>query len=309
MNGIVTLSSNEPQEPAAGQAPVAQRSASPVDRTKLPQFIIIGAAKAATTWLSTVLRQQPGVFMPEPELHYYNRNYDKGLGWYARNFDAALAGQVIGEKSASYLADAEVPGRIKQALPKARLIVQLRNPVERAYSDYCMLLRRGEVGGDVARYLDTDRTPMRRFLDHGLYALHLANFLDVFPRERIKILLYDDIAQDPNGVFVDVARFLDLVDAVPPEQAARRVKDKDAAMLPLSLRRLLRPVKAAARPWRDQPVFQKARGLLAKPMRYPPLDEATRRRMAAFYTDDVRALEDLIDRKLDGWLRPADRVA
>ena len=68
-----------------------------------------------------------------------------GPDWYAAQFAGARTDQLIGEKSASYLADARVPARLRAVLPEARLIVQLRNPIERAYSDYCMLLRRGEV--------------------------------------------------------------------------------------------------------------------------------------------------------------------
>jgi hypothetical protein len=270
-----------------------------------PDFIIVGAPKAATTWLLTMLQQQPRVYMPAPELHFFSREHERGRDWYAAQFAAARPGQLVGEKSASYLADPRAAARIRAALPEVRLIVQLRNPVERAYSDYCMLLRRGEVDAEIGRYLDSERTPLRRFLDDGLYARHLAAFLELFPRERLKILLYDDIKRDPAGVFDEVTSFLGLVDPVRPDGPGKRVKDKEAPMLPLAVRRLLAPLKGAARPWRGHPLFERARALLAQPVLYPPLDDALRRRLGAFYAADVRALERLLGRDLGGWLQSA----
>ncbi len=272
---------------------------------RLPHFVIIGAAKAATTWLSTVLARQPKVFMPQQEVHFFNRHYQLGLNWYVTNFADAGPDQIIGEKSASYLADPQVPGRLARLLPEAHLIVQLRDPVERAYSDYCMLLRRGEVSDNIARYLDPDDTPVRRFVDDGLYAHHLAAFLKVFPQTQVKILFYDDILRDPGNVYRDIICFIGLVEAMPIEEIAQRVKDKTTPMLPLPARRLLRPLKGLVRPWRDRAALKKIHGLFARPVAYPPLAETTRRRLAAFYADDVRVLEKLVDRRLDGWLKPS----
>ncbi|MGH8542189.1 MAG: sulfotransferase, partial [Gammaproteobacteria bacterium] len=77
--------------------------------SRLPDFVIIGAPKSATTWLLANLRAQPQIFMPGPELHFFNRNYQRGLGWYKAQFSAAGQDQIVGEKSASYLAHPEVP--------------------------------------------------------------------------------------------------------------------------------------------------------------------------------------------------------
>jgi hypothetical protein len=272
-----------------------------------PDFIIIGAAKAATTWLSTALQQQPNAFMPAAELHFFNRNFGKGLPWYENQFAAARPGQLVGEKSATYLADAEVPARLHRVLPQVRLVVQLRDPVERAYSDYCMLLRRDVVGDDIARYLDPDRVPLRRFLDDGLYASHLACYLKLFPREQIKVVLYDDIERDAVAVFDEVAAFIGLVAPVRPQVLSQRVNEKEVPMLPLPLRRLLAPLKGAVRPWREQLLFRRVRALLARPVCYPHLDEGLRRRLRAFYADDLRTLEGMLGRSLEGWLQGSDQ--
>ena len=116
-------------------------------------FLVIGATKSATTWLQRSLQADPDVFMPDPELHYFSRELQLGDDWYLDQFAGAAPGQRIGEKSNSYLEDPQAAARIARSLPRARLVAQLRSPIERAYSDYCMMYRRGEVGRDVARYL------------------------------------------------------------------------------------------------------------------------------------------------------------
>jgi hypothetical protein len=268
----------------------------------LPQFVIVGAPKCATSWLVVNLRKQRDIFMPAPELHYFNRNYDKGVDWYCRMFDGARDNQLIGEKSASYLADPAVPGRMKQLLPDAKLIVQIRNPVDRAYSDYCMLLRRGEVTMDVRQYLDPARAGQSRFLRDGLYAHHIASFLEFYPADRIKILLHEEIQREPGKAFMEVADFLGLQNASPPALVTRRVKDKAAATLPGAVRRILRPVKHLAAPYRERPWFRRAHALLAREISYPVLDRDMRAGLRDYYADDVSALSKLLGRDLTGWL-------
>ncbi|HYZ48537.1 MAG TPA: sulfotransferase, partial [Sphingomonas sp.] len=148
---------------------------------RLPEFIVVGAAKAATTWIAHHLRERPDVFLPGPEPHFYSRFYDKGFDWYAKCFRGAQPEQKVGEKSADYLAHPDVPARLAATIPGVRLVVQLRNPIDRAYSDYCMFYRRGTVGSDVERHLRAGSAKYPRFLEDGLYYRHLSRFLEHFP--------------------------------------------------------------------------------------------------------------------------------
>jgi hypothetical protein len=266
----------------------------------LPDFVIIGATKAATTWLTTNLRAHHQVFMPSPELHYFSRFFDQSEDWYRAHFAGARPGQLIGEKSASYLPHPEAPERLCRLLGGARLLVQLRNPVERAYSDYCMHYRRGDVGRDLERCLDPARTPVPRLLEDGFYHRHLSNFLRVFPREQIKILLYDDIRSDPRPVFEDVCAYLGL--DVPAVRAVeRRVKDKETPVVPPRARRLLAPLKGIVGPYRQTSAFIAARSLIARSLRYPPLTPELRQRLASYYAADVARLAGLLGRDLSIW--------
>lgn len=267
---------------------------------QLPQFLIIGAVKAATTWIADQLRARDDVFLPKPEPHYFTRVYRRGESWYASLFAKARSDQLIGEKSADYLADSEAPARAAALLPDAMLIAQLRNPVDRAYSDYCMHFRRGYVGGDVERHLDTQSgTP--RFLQSGLYARHIARWLDHFPADRLKIVLYDDIRAEPARVLTDICHALNLSPTVDAEHIQRRSNDSEAPLVPRPLRRLPKPIKDLVAPLRGNPAFEATRRLVARPVEYPRLTADLRLRLNDYYADDVAQLERLLDRDLSAW--------
>src|SRR3546814_11645017 len=91
---------------------------------------------------------------------------------------------MLGEKSADYLAHPDAPARLAAVLPRARLVVQLRNPVDRAYSDYKMLFRRGTVTKRPDHYLDVLPPDHPRFLEVGLYAMHRSSCSDPFAAEQ-----------------------------------------------------------------------------------------------------------------------------
>ena len=181
-------------------------SGADMDSPPLPQLIVIGAAKAATTWIAHQLRTRPDVCMPGPEPHYFSQEFRRGEDWYRSLFADARPGQLVAEKSADYLAHPEAPARIAALLPAVRLIAQLRNPVERAYSHYCMLFRRGQIDGDVDRHLDGKRAIERRFLEEGLYGRHIQRFLDYFPQAQLKVILHDEIKRDPAAVTASLLR-------------------------------------------------------------------------------------------------------
>ena len=130
-------------------------------------FVIIGAAKSATTWLQTQLQSDPSVYMPDPELHYFSREYARGTDWYLSQFAEGRRDKLVGEKSNSYLYVPEAAARLHRDVPQAKLIAQLRHPVERAYSSYCMLYRRGQVGGDIEKYLNPDLGESEQILKSG----------------------------------------------------------------------------------------------------------------------------------------------
>lgn len=273
----------------------------PASPSVLPDFLIIGAAKAATTWIANQLRARSDVFIPGPEPHYFSREYDRGEQWYRAWFKDSRSDQLVGEKSADYLADPQVPERIARLLPDAKIVVQLRNPVDRAYSDYCMLFRRGTVSGEIQKFLGSQDNSQPRFLNDGLYNQHLRRFLDYFPANNVKIILYEDIRTEPKEVVTNVNDFLGLPD-VPDLQLVERANVKDAPLLPLAMRRTLAPAKGLVAPLRSKPWFKALHGALSREVPYPELSPDLKQSMRNFYAKDVQGLGSLLQRDLSHWL-------
>jgi hypothetical protein len=282
---------------------------SPAPAPGLPQFLVIGAVKAATTWIAHQLRQHPDIFMPGPEPHYFSTEYDRGLDWYREWFAEAPPGKVLGEKSADLLAYKEAPARIAALLPDVPMVLQLRNPMERAYSDYCMLYRRGTVTEDPAYYLAKRADEQPRFLEDGLYARHLGRFLDHFPKEQIKVFLHDDIKSQPETVIAEVCRHIGVPVHIAADEVRARKNDSEAPLLPLSIRKLLAPAKPLVQPLRDTGWFRMLRSGLAQPVRYPPLTDELYSRLRDYYREDVERLSSMIDRDLTAWLTATPKRA
>ena len=268
---------------------------------RLPHFVIIGAVKGATTWIHNQLQDNPAIYLPAPEPHFFSQEHAQGLDHYRRFFDGARPDQILGEKSADYLAHPDAPARLAAALPEARLVVQLRNPVDRAYSDYKMLFRRGTVTKGPEHYLDGRPNDQPRFLEDGLYAQHLRRWLAHFDAEQIKILLFEDVKAAPEA---SVAIVSDHIGA-PRHYSTHFVSGprnySSERFLPLPVRTALAPLKEAVRPLRGKAMFERVRGVFARQIAYPPLPAALRQRMVDYYARDIADLEELIGRDLSHW--------
>ncbi|WP_424940507.1 sulfotransferase family protein [Aliiroseovarius sp. S253] len=264
-------------------------------------FLIIGAAKCATTWEQQSLSASPGIFMPAPELHFFSRVYEKGFDWFNAQFDGAQPDDILGEKSNSYLTQPEAAARIHTAYPDVKMIVQMRDPVQRAYSDYCMLLRRGEVDEDIRRHLDPQKAATERFLSDGLYGQHLRRFYALFPQEQILLLAFEDVATHPERQLQWVADHIGYTGQLTPPMR-EKVKDKHAAAVPAPLRRLLAPLRPLLDPIRNRPPISTLRSLVAKPFTYPALPDDLKREIETFYQADKDELGTLAPSFKPSWV-------
>jgi hypothetical protein len=277
--------------------------------TGLPDFVIIGAVKGATTWLHNQLQDNPAIYLPGPEPHFFSQEFELGLDHYRAKFSAAKPGQIIGEKSADYFAHPQAAARLAKQMPGARLVLQLRNPIERAYSDYKMLYRRGTVTKGPEAYLTSLDCDQPRFLEDGLYAKHLKRWLDHFDGEALKILLFEDVKAAPARVVAEVSAHIQAPHHYSLEVGAKPRNDSTKQFLPLPMRTALAPFKQAVRPLRGTPMFEAARRVFAREIRYPPLSDSLQQRIADFYARDIEDLGHMIGRNLRDWTIPHRLVA
>lgn len=193
----------------------------------LPNFLIIGAARAGTTTIYNHLKDHPDVYLPaqkRPEPHFFLKEseYARGIDYYEQRFFAAWRNErAVGEASTSYLFGELVPRRIRQALPDIKLICVLRNPVERAFSGYWHTVKNGleklsfeeAVAQEAARKAELAGTAMGEiapfaYVERGLYHQQLLRWFAEFPRPQMRIVIFDDFVDDPDKGLREIAAFL-----------------------------------------------------------------------------------------------------
>ncbi|MFQ5516517.1 MAG: sulfotransferase domain-containing protein [Acidimicrobiia bacterium] len=193
-----------------------------------PDFLVIGAMKAGTTSLWQYLRSHASVFMPDSkEIHFFSRHWDEGLDWYHAQFDAAGAGQTVGEASTTYSMFPRYEGvaaRIGEVLPQVKLIYVLRHPMERIRSHW----RDDTAKGLERRPIDRAVLENPNYVDFTRYAMQIEQYMGHFDRHQMLIVGSDDLRNDRRRVLGDVFGFLGVADRTPPDvdREAHRTADK-----------------------------------------------------------------------------------
>lgn len=273
-------------------------------------FVILGAPKSATTWLVTALSQHPDVFLPPGEYHYFSGFYDSENplpSAYAELFLNGYKGEgKVGERSNSYLANPEVPARLFSHFPDAKLFAILREPAMRAYSHYCMRYRLGENEGTIQECLDPETSTDHGYLREGRYAESIKRYVDLFGRDAVQLILFDDIRQNPAQVFKDACVFLNVDENFVPDllttpQNTRNEKRARPALRNLVLEnKLTRDFGLRFRNTRFYRRF--LRPHLVVDVQPPPFPDELRRKLSHYYSEDVKALSSLLGRSLDHWI-------
>ena len=198
----------------------------------LPSFLIIGAAKSGTTSLYANLIEHPNILpSSKKEISYFQFMQDTRISFYKEHFPLKKKNYISGEASASYLPHKFIPKRVHDLIPEVKLIVILRDPVERAYSSFFHKLRLGEqitdnfedaINSEFKRMefeknepefiidnLNYDH-PSFSYLKHGLYAMHLENWYRYFDTNQILILDTKEFQKFPDQILQKTFNFLNI---------------------------------------------------------------------------------------------------
>jgi len=195
----------------------------------LPDFLILGAQKAGTTALYAYLRWHPGITGPAwKEVSYFDRHYGRGPRWYRGHFPLRTGARIAGEASPGYVFHPLAPERVRATVPNAKLIVLLRDPVDRAFSHYHHEVKLGReplsfeeaieaeperTRGEAERLLREPGYFSRAWWDYtylarGRYAEQLERWFAVFPREQLLLVESGELAADPKQAYARVLGFL-----------------------------------------------------------------------------------------------------
>lgn len=299
---------------------------------KQPNFLIIGAQKCGTTALYDALRQHPEIYMsPVKEPFYFILNgtpppfpipseeYRAQLRYtdesYAALFQGATGQRAIGEASAIYLSSyqpARTAANIYAFNPQMRLIALVRQPADRAYSAFHYYQGRNfepeqtfcaALAAEPVRRKGNDLPDVRHFAN-GCYFANLKPYFDRFPREQLRVYLYEEWNQQPAAVLRDLFAFLGVDDHVMIEPERKNVTfSYRHAWLQHFLNK-----PNAARQMLEIIVRGRLRaGLYRRVKRYnrvklPILDPQLRQELTERYRTDIEQLQTLIGRDLSHWL-------
>jgi hypothetical protein len=290
----------------------------------LPNFLVIGAAKAGTTAMHWYLSEHPEVFisrMKDPSYFAYGVDAAGRLLWgepehhrlpirslaeYEELFEDVGDAVAIGEASTMYLECPQSAARIREVLPGVRLICSLRQPVDRAYSDYLMYLRRRGRRFDAARDLSLTSDwarPDSRWMQIGRYHEHLSRYFDRFPREQIHILLFDDLKRNALGVVQDVYTFLGVDSQFVPDFETPHAPGGVPRSMLLEGILTNQAVKSAVEAWVPKRPANWVRRLRTRNMmQAPPLPAELRADLTRHFREQIAKTSELIGRSLDHWL-------
>lgn len=301
----------------------------------LPDFLVIGVPKAGTTALHAGLARHPGLYMSpvkEPKFFLTDgppptrggpgdaQTYREHV-WRRAEYEALFAGApegtLRGESTPFYLYDRDAQLRIQRAVPEAKLIAVLRDPVERAHSNWTHLWSAGlEPIGDAVeacaaeqRRIEAGWAHFWHYVQLGKYGEQLEHLFKLFPREHVLVLRYRQLREDPAATLDRISQFLGVrpgvIDTIPRENVTTHVADSASTRL---LRQMLR---AGARAGRHMPAA--VREVTRRPFlsalqreRRPrePLTWEQRERLIPYFAEDITLLEEVTGQDYSDWLRP-----
>jgi hypothetical protein len=311
----------------------------------VPNFFVAGAPKAGTTSLCNYLRQHPQVFMsPVKEPNYFalemrpenfepssraaiQRRVDElhrrlqsdsvgslpsgiTVDWedYLRLFRGVTNEQAIGEGSVSYLWSTSAPARICEALGDVRVIVSLRDPADRAFSQYLQDLGNGHVRCSFTKHLDA---ALRRrgdtigvlhpFLEYGLYFEQLSRWLETFPAHCIHIVWYEELADQPLETLNAAYEFLGLP-AFRPDVSRRFYEAQVPVATGASALAKQTGLWRAIRHVAPAPVVSFMRRHAYRPRGTLQMTAEDRARLIDYYRQDTEQLASMTNRDLTAWL-------
>ena len=312
----------------------------------VPNFFIVGAPKAGTTSLYHWLAAHPQVFMspikepsyfslearPENFVPEYQANMRQqmsevqsalrcGLGqslrhgvvgeWedYLRLFTGAEGKIAVGEASVFYLWSKTAAQHIAERTPHARILLILRDPSERAFSQYLHYVSLGHIGTSFRQHILAGMNPgeelgiYQPFLEIGHYAEHLERYFAAFPREQIRIWLYEDTLSEPQTFRRQVMEFLNVDSGFAPDVSKRHLEVLVPKMLGVTQAMRRKGLWGKLRdstPASLRPLFRKIAYRHRRTVRLAPED---RKILIDYYKDDIHKLQHILGRDLSAWLK------
>jgi len=270
---------------------------------KWPNLFIVGAGKSGTTSLHHYLKDVPDIYLsPVKEPDYFSKSKISEEK-YHELFKNAKDEKIIGESSTSYFTDPEVPHLIYEKVPDAHILISLRNPIDKIYSRYLMLKEDGvfqtsfhEHVKDQQKYIKTKK---KKGIQFGLYYDDVKRYLDVFGKDQVKIIIFEEWVKDPKPTLNEILKFLGVSTTLDNFKTViynPYVKYQGKTAERIYKNSLVRKIAQIflSLTYRE---FLKQKFLITRYSK-PTMDEKDREELKKFFYDDVQKLQTLLGREL-----------
>jgi len=253
-----------------------------------PNFIVIGAAKSGTTALRHYLVQHPDVWSYMDEIHYFDRCWERGKEWYFKHF-TPNGEKIIMEKTPGYyMTD---PQKLARVCPDAKLLMIMRNPIDRAYSEYWMWKLHGLPQYNLLTFEKIVENLDHPCLDKGNYAKYLESWFQYFPREQLMFVRAEDLYTDRLNTINKVCSFLGIDEFTPKSLGDIHTGYRPTSKVLTSISgffAIIRGLNKRRIMWLHWICVKgiratKALQLKCKKQKYPPLDPKLRERLEAYF--------------------------
>lgn len=276
---------------------------------KAPTFLGIGPPKCATTWLDTVLRKHPDVFLPkdQKEVFFFDKFYDRSEKWYKSLFKGAELYKASGEISTSYILKSETLHRIRSFNPDVKVIILFRNPVDRMISNYRMFVENGRT----CLSFEEAIIDQKIIVDYSRYAQLMGQVLEHFPPEQVLVGIYEEIFESPmkkKEFLFSLLNFIG-VDSSNCEMFAETERARATKGAPRSVwlvkkaKRLRSRINHMDMEWLIR--FLKKIGinreLFLKQAPPPAISIETRKKLLSSFEADISAVEQFLGRPISSW--------
>ncbi len=281
------------------------------DLDRLPDFIAVGPPRTGTTWLHRMLSGHVGLPRAIKETQFFVWNYSLGLDWYQWYFRGAPRHLPLGEIAPTYFDHPEARERIRAAIPRCRIVVSLRDPVARVYSQYKAWHRAGLIEGSFDYAAQRDQLGAS-----SSYAFNVREWRKVFGADNVLVTFYDDLRSDPQAYLDSICSFIGIarIDLRHARDADDPVNPSDSGPRSLRLARAAmrlrdalvrrRCARLASLLWDGSFLFRLClSGGPAQPPLLPDIEAALRERLRP----ETEDLEQLVARDLSAWKLPKAR--
>ncbi len=288
----------------------------------LLDLVIIGAQKSFTTSLKTYLGEHPSIIThPQQEMAYFtderefHKGYEVALRHYFRGSEHKNGKKLVAKNAILYASEKAIK-RLYDHNPDCKIILNLRNPVDRAYSAYLMEYNYADVAfpfeeiKDITVQADTTHFPFTLFIDAGNYAKHIKTLYKYFPKEQVMIVLFEEIKADPLKICRQIFQWLKIDDSFTPEikvyNPTKKRGSKLYARLAVTLLKrspILRKSAQLILPsYYNYKIGNIIRGLNKTNRKYAAMSPSTREFLLNYYRDANKELEEITGKKVtDLW--------